>query len=260
MSKILNFINNQFWNVTFKTGIYDALMMSSYDMSLKTIIKSANITENRNILDVGCGSGRLLLHIGDILTKTDSKWTGLELTTGGVSASKRKIQKLKLGENAKVLPADMTEELPVKKNSFDIAFSHFSMYVIPEREQRLKALRNINDTLKSDGKFYIVAPSTHYNAKDQLKSSLLINAKSKEHSSLKKFTNKIIYSTLGYWGEIIIAGKIQNGIWCTFTEDRMRSEVEEAGLQLEWSKGVYGDTALLFCVAKNMNSWACNSA
>jgi SAM-dependent methyltransferase len=250
MKKFSELVNDQFWNITFKTGLYDFLVMSSYDMSLRTIVNSADIIPKSNILDVGCGSGRALLHLGNKLLETDSKWTGLEVTPGGVSACQHRINNLNLDHNAVVLPADMTSSLPVEKNSIDIAFAHFSTYVISAREKRVLALHNVSETLKDTGCFYIAGPAPNYNAKDQVKSSISIDQNNPNISSFKRLSNKLLFSTLGHYSENVISKKIQDGVWCSFTKEDMENEANDAGLRLKWSKSVYGDTSLLVALCK----------
>jgi ubiquinone/menaquinone biosynthesis C-methylase UbiE len=250
MNRFNELINNQFWNVTFKTGLYDLLLLSSYDMSLKTTADSANIKDKSNILDVGCGSGRMLLHINNKLIDTDSKWTGLELTSGGIASCKQKIKKFKLEEYAKVISADMISALPIEDESIDIAFAHFSIYVIRGREKRVQALMNIAKTLKRNGTVFMVSPATNYNAKDQVRSSISIDAQNSDISAIRKFSNKLVYSTLGYYCEIIIAKKIHNGPWRSFTKEEITSEANDAGLKIKWSKSVYGDTSHLVALVK----------
>jgi ubiquinone/menaquinone biosynthesis C-methylase UbiE len=250
MSKTKSIINDQFWNLTFKTGLYDFLVMSSYDHSLKTIAESANISNNSSLLDVGCGSGRLLLHIGSKLKETESQWTGLELTHGGISACKNRICNMGLEDNARVLPADMCESLPIEKESIDIAFAHFSTYVISDREKRITAFKNIAKTLKFNGMIFIAAPAKNYNAKDQVRSSITIDKYNPDLSFTRRLRNKLLFTTLGHYSETVISKRIKEGIWCSFNKDEIEQEANDAGLKLKWVKEIYGDTSLMAALCK----------
>lgn len=249
MNMISNKINEQFWNIAFRTGMYDFLMMSSYDHSLKTIANSAKIEQGWKVMDVGCGSGRLLHHLSNRLKDTGSNWTGLELTPGGISACQYRIRNMGLEKIAQVLPANMCKPLPLDKDSMDVAIAHFSMYVIPDREQRIQAFKNISAVLKEGGRIYLAAPGKNYNAKDQVYSSIAIDKENSELSGIRRTWNKLLFLTLGYWSEKAITKRIHDGVWCSFTKEELESEAEEAGLKLEWVKGVYGDTSLMaaFC-------------
>lgn len=250
MNKLSQYINKQFWNLTFKTGIYDFVVMSSYDHSLKSIVESTNLSQKKILLDVGCGSGRLLLHIGSKLKETSSHWTGLELTPAGISACKYRINNMGLENNASVFPADMCQPLPVKKESVDIAIAHFSLYVIPDRDKRVDAFKNIANTLKKDGTILIALPGKNYNAKDLVRSSIEIDESNPELTYLQKLLNKIMFSTIGHLSEIMVANRIRDGIWCGFTKEEIIDEASEAGLKLQWVKDVYGDTSLMASLCK----------
>jgi SAM-dependent methyltransferase len=250
MKQLNEVINDQFWNLSFKTGLYDFLVMSSYDHSLKSIVDSANIMQKSNIMDVGCGSGRLLVHLANTLKKTGSHWTGLELTTGGISACNHRIHNMGLEKYAVVLPADMRQPLPIDKDSIDIAIAHFSLYVIPEREMRIAAFKHIADALKNNGTIYIAIPGKNYNARDQVHSSLALDRKNPNLSFVRKIRNKLMFSTFGHISEILIGNRIDKGIWKGFSEDEIEREAQEAGLKLQWAKGIYGDTSLMAALCK----------
>jgi ubiquinone/menaquinone biosynthesis C-methylase UbiE len=250
MKQLSEVMNDQFWNLSFKTGLYDFVVMSSYDHSLKSIAEAANISKKCNILDIGCGSGRLLVHIADTLKQTGSHWTGLELTPGGISACKHRIKNMRLKDYTRVLPADMCLPLPIKKESIDIAIAHFSLYVIPEREKRITAIGNIAKTLKSDGRIYVAIPGNNYNARDQVDSSLALDRNNPDLSTFGKLRNKFMYSTVGRISEIVIGNKIDKGIWKGFSEDDIAQESTEAGLKLHWTKGTYGNTSIMAAIGK----------
>lgn len=250
MKKFKDIINDQFWNITFTTGLYDFVVMSSYDHSLESITESANITEKCVVMDVGCGSGRQLRYIGEKLKQTGSHWTGLELTPGGINACKKRITNMGLVDNARVLQADMTNTLPVEEESIDIAIAHFSLYVIPDRDKRVAAFKNIASTLKKGGKVYLALPGKNYNAQDQVRSSLLINKNNPNISFARKQWNRLMFPTIGLISEIAVTKRIQEGVWCGFTKEEIESEAGEAGFKLDWMKGIYGDTSLMASFTK----------
>jgi ubiquinone/menaquinone biosynthesis C-methylase UbiE len=250
MKKFSKLINDQFWNITFKTGIYDFVVMSSYDHSLQSITDVANIDSKNNVIDVGCGSGRQLHYIGNKLKQTGSIWTGLELTPGGINACKKRITDMGLEKNASVKQADMTKPLPVDENSVDIAIAHFSFYVLPQRENRVTAFKNIAKTLKNDGKMYIAIPGKNYNAKDQVISSLSLNKQNKDISFFRKQWNRIMFPTIGFMSEKAVTKRIKEGVWHSFTKEEIETEAGEAGFKLEWIKDVYGETSFMAAFSK----------
>ncbi|MCP3923880.1 MAG: class I SAM-dependent methyltransferase [Desulfobacterales bacterium] len=234
-----------FWQLAYSLRLYNLLVMSSYYESLRTIANKEVVKENNNIIDIGCGSGLILDHLSEKLLSTNSNYTGLELTSSGVSASRRRIKKLGIEKHANVYSADMCVEFPIKQNSMDIAIAHFSLYVLSSRENRILALKNITSVLKEDGVMLLALPATNYNAAQQVKSSIDIDQKSEMLPFYRKMYNRIMYQTLGRMSEMSIANKIKDGTWQGFTEDGILFETEAAGLKIEWIESTYGDTSYI---------------
>lgn len=67
----------------------------------------------KTILDLGCGSGRHLLH----LTKNDFRVSGLDYSPAGLSLCKQWLEEE--GLNAPLVLADMRSRLPFKGSAFD---------------------------------------------------------------------------------------------------------------------------------------------
>ena len=80
----------------------------------KSLIKKYRLTNNSNILDVGCGKGFLLYEIKKILPKI--RITGVDLSRYAIKNSKKEIKKY-------LNVFDIRNNLPYKKNYFDLAFS-----------------------------------------------------------------------------------------------------------------------------------------
>jgi hypothetical protein len=59
-----------------------------------------------------------------------------------------------------------------------------------------------------------------------------------------------LFSSLGRFSEIVIGNRIEKGVWKGFSENEIEQEAEEAGLKLEWVKGIYGDTSLMAALCK----------
>jgi hypothetical protein len=155
-----------------------------------------------------------------------------------------------LENNARVISADMCQPLPIEKDSIDIAIAHFSLYVIPKRESRIAAFKHIAEALKNNGTIYIAIPGNNYNARDQVQSSLALDRNNPDLSISRRLRNKLLFSTFGRISEIVIGKRIDKGIWKGFSEDEIEQEAEEAGLKLQWAKGIYGDTSLMAALCK----------
>jgi ubiquinone/menaquinone biosynthesis C-methylase UbiE len=245
LKKIKGFMVKNIWSWMFKTGMYDFLTMSSYRESLKKIGENANLTSKKNIVDAGCGSGLLLEHVGGKLLDTDSFWTGVEITASGVAATQKRITRMGIAEHSKVFQGDLTEELPLPKESQDVAVSHFCLYVLPEQDKRITALKNIAAVVKPGGNVFLALPSHNYNAEQLVKSSIEIDKNNNELSTLRRFLKKIIILTLLRWSEMSAAKEIQRGTWHGFTEEEIHKEVNAAGMEVEWIKETYGGTSFM---------------
>ena len=104
--------------------------------------------KDKSILDVGCGAGRTTFNLYEMGYKNI---IGLDLTPEMISAAKT-INKEKKTE-IEFIVGDATD-LNFEDNSFDQAlFSFNGLMQIPERKNRIKALREIKRVLTENGIF-----------------------------------------------------------------------------------------------------------
>jgi len=104
--------------------------------------------KNKSILDVGCGAGRTTFNLYEMGYKNI---IGLDLTPEMISAAKT-INKEKKTE-IEFIVGDATD-LNFEDNSFDQAlFSFNGLMQIPERKNRIKALKEIKRVLTENGIF-----------------------------------------------------------------------------------------------------------
>lgn len=102
--------------------------------------------------DIGCGNG---LIIPEVLKNGAKKYFGLDISSGLIKIAKNKytaeikkgIVELKVGNALK---------LPYGNNKFDVIFSFAVMHHLPDQENHLKFLREINRVLKPGGKAVII--------------------------------------------------------------------------------------------------------
>ena len=119
----------------------------------KSLIKKYRLTNNSNILDVGCGKGFLLYEIKKILPKI--RITGVDLSRYAIKNSKKEIKKY-------LNVFDIRNNLPYKKNYFDLAFSINTLHNL-----ELNYLMNsIKQIIKVSKKSYICVES--YRNEDEL--------------------------------------------------------------------------------------------
>ena len=129
--------------------------------------------ENFNILDLGCGSGRLY-HLFDKIQPFDSRIASLSLAQGKVSQSaKEKILDSVKDKGFKYIGLDQSEEqikiarknfpnnkfvvgemtkLPFEDNSFDVIYCVAAFHHLPDEKTRLAALQEMRRVLKPNSR------------------------------------------------------------------------------------------------------------
>jgi len=99
------------------------------------------VSKDSNILDIGCGNGRLVQNI-----PSESKYTGLDISPKLISKAKAKHP------THNFVTGDILA-LPFQDNSFDIVFAIASFHHIPSVEFRIKTINEITRVLNKDGIF-----------------------------------------------------------------------------------------------------------
>lgn len=100
-----------------------------------------------NILDLGCGSGRNFsaMHKNSKIYAVDFSEKMLKYALEKADSLKLKIELVK----------SSSYFLPFEDNFFDSAICTAVLHCIPERENRIKTLKELNRTLKKNGKAFI---------------------------------------------------------------------------------------------------------
>jgi ubiquinone/menaquinone biosynthesis C-methylase UbiE len=136
------------WAITYDKSITQRLFFGPIQKAMLDIIqKSATIASPVAILDVGCGTGRLLRSAG-------RRWPQAKLT--GVDFSKQMI-----AEASRLLPsaqwfAAPAEQLPIQDASVDLALSSLSLH---HWSDQAKGLSEIARVLRPGG-FFCLADQT----------------------------------------------------------------------------------------------------
>ncbi|PIR54802.1 hypothetical protein COU74_03585 [Candidatus Peregrinibacteria bacterium CG10_big_fil_rev_8_21_14_0_10_36_19] len=99
------------------------------------------IKENDQVLDIGCGNGRLYKFLSE---NKKIKYIGLEKSKKLLDAAKKNFNQ------AKFVHGDMLK-LPFKEKSQDVITSIASLHHIPSEKLRKKALTEMHKTLKENG-------------------------------------------------------------------------------------------------------------
>ena len=76
-----------YWQVGFKSQLYDLLLPQAYSDSFKRLAKSIHTYKDYVLLDAGCGSGVFLNYIN---LNSGSTYIGVDLLMSGVSNTRIK--------------------------------------------------------------------------------------------------------------------------------------------------------------------------
>ncbi len=98
-----------------------------------------------NVLDIGCGNGRLYQLFGDL----SISFTGIDISEKLIEIAREKY------ENCKFEVGDMVE-LPFEDEKFDVIFSLVAFHHLPNEDMQLKALKEMKRVLKPDGKIILL--------------------------------------------------------------------------------------------------------
>ena len=139
----LNRENNKFftkWSSSYDKGIIKYWLVLMQKESLKEI----KYQNNLSILDLGCGTGQLLLELKNKFTK--AKLFGLDNNESMLKVAKSKLKNVKLIKSS-------SDKIPLKNNSIDYVISTEAFHHFPEPEKTLLEMKRI---LKNNGKIIII--------------------------------------------------------------------------------------------------------
>lgn len=136
----------------FFTPFYDFLIeQGGLGKSLqKKILKYAQIIDGETILDVGCGSGGLLIMVKANYPR--SKVVGIDPDNKILSIARKKLEKKKIEIELLNVYA---EKLPFKSSSFDLVISSLTLHHMPTYIKK-RTLKEIHRVLKDKGRFLLV--------------------------------------------------------------------------------------------------------
>ncbi len=129
------------------------------DEILKKMVLSLDIKGNENVLDAGCGRGR----ISNLIAKnlTNGRVIGID-SCSGIIASKDVIVKArinskieKVDEKTDFLRADILE-IPFESNKFDVVICNSVLDYFTNQKLVEKALKELKRVLKPDGKLMVL--------------------------------------------------------------------------------------------------------
>lgn len=131
--------------------LYDPVVkLLGGDRARKTLLDQAVLRPDHRILDIGCGTGSLVMMINDLYPGVDI--VGLDPDPKALTRARRKAKRAGISIQ---LDQGFSDELPYSKDSFDRVFSSFMFHHLPEDEKE-KTLREIRRVLKPGGSLHMV--------------------------------------------------------------------------------------------------------
>ena len=229
-----------YWEVGFKTHLYDLLLPQAYSDSFRRLAKSIHTDKDYVLLDAGCGSGVFLNYIN---LSNRSTYMGVDLLMSGVSNARIKRRFKNLLNRAYFVLSDISKSLPMRNQSVDIIVAHFSLYTIDigKRKFIFKEFRRL---LRKGGTLILVEPSTEYSAKRIIAHSIKLvqHNEGKFTSLIKKW---FFYPFTYHFGLKFIESQLKKGIWRAVDSAELCDEVRVNGYTVNSVEKVYADSATL---------------
>src|SRR5260370_26980475 len=131
--------------------LYDLMTrLMGADQARIGLLNRAQIRPGHRVLDIGCGTGTLLIQLKRLYPETDA--VGLDPDPKALARARRK------GARAAVsihLDQGFGDELPYPEASFDRVLSSLMFHHIPT-DEKVKTLRAIRRVLKPGGEFHML--------------------------------------------------------------------------------------------------------
>ena len=131
--------------------LYDPLVrLMGFDRAGQELISLANIEPGHHVLDVGCGTGSLIVML-------KRQYPGLQVV--GIDPDPKALQraraKTRRAADSVQLDQGFADELPYKEASFDRVLSSFMFHHL-EEDERERASREVLRVLKPGGSFHLL--------------------------------------------------------------------------------------------------------
>ena len=129
--------------------MYDPLVsLMGFDRARQELITAANIKPGHHILDIGCGTGTLVM-------KLKRQYPTAQVA--GIDPDPKALRRarIKAATASVQLDRGFADELPYKEASFDRVFSSFMFHHLEEQE-REDMLREVLRVLKVGGSFHLL--------------------------------------------------------------------------------------------------------
>ena len=131
--------------------VYDPIVnMMGFDRARQELISAANIEPGHHVLDIGCGTGTLVV-------KLKRQYPSAQVV--GIDPDPKVLRRARIKATRAAVSVQLdpgfADQLPYKDDSFDRVFSSFMLHHLEEQE-RENMLREVLRVLKVDGSLHLV--------------------------------------------------------------------------------------------------------
>jgi len=131
--------------------LYDPLVsLMGASRAREELIKQANIKPNQRVLDLGCGTGTLVLLLKRKYATAEI--VGIDPDPKALRRAEKKVRRAGVSVQ---LDEGFSDELPYDEGTFDRVLSSFMLHHLEEHE-REKTLREVLRVLKPAGTFHLL--------------------------------------------------------------------------------------------------------
>ena len=131
--------------------LYDPMVsLMGFGRAVQELISQANIERAHSVLDVGCGTGALIVMLKRQYSAVEV--TGLDPDSKALQRARKKT--MRAGVSVQ-LDLGFSDQLPYEEKSFDRVFSSFMFHHLDEEERERKS-REVLRVLKPGGSFHLL--------------------------------------------------------------------------------------------------------
>jgi ubiquinone/menaquinone biosynthesis C-methylase UbiE len=218
-----------FWTNAFRVGLYDALMPVNYDWSLKDAWAAMAAQPKEQILDAGCGSGRLLVHARGWLT-SGGRLTAVDIDGAGLAYAQRRARKSRVEKQVVFRSGDLCQLGEMGLPPLDGALAHFSLYTLPTMVDRRLALQQIVQALRPGGRCVLVVPSEAYRAETIIQDAYKTERTRRDSPWLARVLRRCLLYHITNIGLRRIEKALDQELFHRYTVEELETQCREAGL------------------------------
>ena len=233
---IFSSIYKKYWEIGFKTRLYDWLSPEAYFESLRRTADSVELEAGEWLLDAGCGSGLLFSLLPDRVVN-EGRYLGMDILPAGLASLRSRAKRRNPNNPISGIQINLTRRLPLDDASVSCVAAHFSVYTLPAEKDRRHAYQEFWRVLKPGGRLVTANPTQSYNAEQIIRASVEQLQSEGRAWRIKKY---FVYPLTLHLGLKHIEKQLKSGRWHGYRPEELRDEVVQAGFAVERSGEVYG--------------------